>query len=150
LRREREELLAQLPKTGEASGQHLVMGRTLGTVIVRESQYDAPPEKFDRSDPFEKFAHEMGGPMIDAKDDFFSHLFRDMGDLIEKRKSEMSPAELDRAIGSITTIASTCGAAAALCHRENFTDAQTQEFMREVLERLVENARQALGARKMH
>jgi hypothetical protein len=49
-----------LPKTCEASGQHLVMARTRGTVIVRESSYDEPPDKFDRSDPYQKFADEQG------------------------------------------------------------------------------------------
>ncbi len=60
LRQERQDLLAQLPKAGEASGQHLVMARTLGTVIVRESQPDPPSEKFDRSDPYQRFAAEQG------------------------------------------------------------------------------------------
>ena len=60
LRKEREALLATLPKTGEASGRHMVMNRTLGTVIVRESELDPPPEKFDRSDPYQKFAAEQG------------------------------------------------------------------------------------------
>jgi hypothetical protein len=59
LNAERESLLRQLPVTGERAG-HMVMNRTLGTVIVRESSYDEPPEKFDRSNPFERFADEMG------------------------------------------------------------------------------------------
>ena len=88
--------------------------------------------------------------MIDTKDDFFAHLLSDMSALIETRKAEMSPADLDRAIASISTVAAACGRAAALCHRMNYTDAQTQEFMRAVLEGLVENTRQALGAKKMH
>jgi hypothetical protein len=61
LRKERESLLAQLPKTGEASGQHLVLGRTLGTTIVRASEpYEPPDDGYDMSDPHEKFAKEMG------------------------------------------------------------------------------------------
>lgn len=60
LRRERVDLLAQLPKTGEQSGMHMVMAHTLGTVILRESELDPPPERFDRSDPYEKFADEQG------------------------------------------------------------------------------------------
>lgn len=59
LKAERESLLRQLPVTGERAG-HMVLNRTLGTVYIRESQYDEPPEKFDRSNPFEKFADEMG------------------------------------------------------------------------------------------
>lgn len=59
LRSERESLLRQLPITGERAG-HMVLNRTLGTVYVRESVYEEPPEKFDRSNPFERFADEMG------------------------------------------------------------------------------------------
>ena len=62
LRRERESLSAQLPPTGEASGQRLVMGRFLGTVILRETQFEEPAPKFDNSDPFARFAEEMGWP----------------------------------------------------------------------------------------
>ena len=51
-------LRAQLPKFGEASGQCLVWARTLGTVILRETPLDEPAPDYDRSDPFERFAHE--------------------------------------------------------------------------------------------
>jgi hypothetical protein len=63
LRRERSELLAELPKTGEASGQHMVMAQGLrGTVIVRASE---PEYRFERGDehgddPHWRFAKEMG------------------------------------------------------------------------------------------
>ena len=57
-----------LPKTGEASGQHMVMNRTLGTVIVRESELDPPPEKLRsfRSIPEIRGGARVG-PMIDTK-----------------------------------------------------------------------------------
>jgi hypothetical protein len=77
--------------------------------------------------------------------DFFAHLLTDMGDLIESRKSEMSAAELDRAISSLVTVASTCGKAAAYCHQMNFSDSQTRDFMRGVLQGFVEEARHMVG-----
>jgi hypothetical protein len=64
LRKERESLLAQLPKTGEACGHLVMTGHFLrGTTIVRE----APPEEprddgYDRSDPYQRFARECGWP----------------------------------------------------------------------------------------
>jgi hypothetical protein len=62
LRREREELLKQLPPTGEAAGLHLVLGRTLGTTIVRESVQEpwADPKDEHGDDPHWRFAQEMG------------------------------------------------------------------------------------------
>lgn len=84
--------------------------------------------------------------MIDPSDDFFATLLSDMGELIQTRQADLSPAELDRAIASIATVAATCGRAVAYCHRMNFDDTQTQSFMRAVLQGLVANARQASGA----
>lgn len=64
LRRERESLHGQLPKTGESSGQRLVIGRTLGTTILRADELDAPPtvkdDGYDYSDPHQRFAKQMG------------------------------------------------------------------------------------------
>jgi hypothetical protein len=64
LRKERESLLVQLPKTGEASGQHLVMtGHFLrGTTYVRESveEYRAWPGDEYGDDPMWRFAQEQG------------------------------------------------------------------------------------------
>ncbi len=88
--------------------------------------------------------------MTDTDEDFFAHLLSDMGELIEKRRADMSPAELDRAIATIATVASTCGRAAALCHQMNYTDAQTQEFIGAVLKAFIEDARQAIAPGKVH
>jgi hypothetical protein len=62
LRREREDLLKQLPPTGEAAGLHLVLGRTLGTTIVRESVQEpwSDPRDAHDDDPQWRFAKEMG------------------------------------------------------------------------------------------
>lgn len=61
LRREKLDLLAQLPPTGEASGQHMVFARTLGTCYVRASESEPPPDDgYDRSDPYERYEHEVG------------------------------------------------------------------------------------------
>jgi hypothetical protein len=62
LRREREELLRTLPATGEASGQHLVLNRSLGTIVVRESAPDYAIDTFDEhaDDPYWRFARENG------------------------------------------------------------------------------------------
>jgi hypothetical protein len=61
LRKERESLLASLPKTGEAAG-HLVLARgLLGSTIVREVPPDEPRDDgYDASDPHQRFAKEMG------------------------------------------------------------------------------------------
>jgi hypothetical protein len=62
LRRERANLLASLPPTGEASGMHLVLARTLGTVYVRASEpvYQVSQRDLDRDDPFLRHMWEMG------------------------------------------------------------------------------------------
>jgi hypothetical protein len=61
LRREREGLLAQLPVTGERAG-HMVIGCTLGTVIVRESEpeYRADPRDAHGDDPMWRYMKECG------------------------------------------------------------------------------------------
>lgn len=67
LRKERESLLAQLPPTGEASGMHLVLGKTLGTTIVRESENDYRPDPRDEhaDHPMWRFAAEQGWGDLD-------------------------------------------------------------------------------------
>ncbi len=62
LRREREELLSTLPKEGIASGQRIVLsGHLLGATCVRDSLPEYPPDDdYDRSDPHQRFANEMG------------------------------------------------------------------------------------------
>ncbi len=58
---ERTELYAMLPKTGEASGQRMVIGRTLGTTILRAEDLDAPPPEPEyNDDPWERGDREMG------------------------------------------------------------------------------------------
>jgi hypothetical protein len=61
LSREIAELRSRLPKTGEASGQHLVFARTLGTVYVRASEPEPPPDDgYDPSDPWQRYEREVG------------------------------------------------------------------------------------------
>ena len=60
LMQERSKLLGELPATGIASGQRLVVGRVLGTTVMGEIAPDVRPEPYDRSCPFERNAYEMG------------------------------------------------------------------------------------------
>ncbi len=59
---ELSDLRAQLPPTGEASGQHLVLARTLGTVYVRESEPEPlrPDPNRDTDCPLRRAAAEFG------------------------------------------------------------------------------------------
>jgi hypothetical protein len=61
LQRKRGELAMQLPVTGERAG-HMVIGRTLGTVTVRECEPEVhiTQAELDRDDPFLRFAAECG------------------------------------------------------------------------------------------
>jgi hypothetical protein len=61
LRQELAELQSQLPRTGEASGMHLVFARTLGTCYVRASEPELPSDDgYDASDPYARYEHEVG------------------------------------------------------------------------------------------
>ena len=61
LRREQAELRGRLPAEGMATNQRLVLGRFLGTVILRESDPEEPPDDgFDATDPWERFEREVG------------------------------------------------------------------------------------------
>lgn len=61
LGRERQELMAKLPPTGEASGQRIVFAKVLGDIRDWPAMApEADDDSYDPSDPYARYEREVG------------------------------------------------------------------------------------------
>jgi len=81
----------------------------------------------------------------ESSDDLLAGLLSEMHQLVEARRPDMTPADLENAMAWIRSVAAACRDATEYANRMRFSDAQAREFMAGILRALLDCTRRAVS-----